>query len=100
MPVYLSAQNLADYDAQPSEFYRLENKRAQVAYLKERGYDGWYADMDSGGWGEISVFSPEQIKSATGQYRHIRPAQPEYPLLPEGGRGDRKRAGGSEAAGR
>lgn len=65
MPVYLSAQNLADYDAQPSEFYRLENKRAQVAYLKERGYDGWYADMDSGGWGEISVFSPEQIKSAT-----------------------------------
>lgn len=65
MPVYLSAQNLADYDAQPSEFYRLENKRAQVAYLKERGYDGWYADMDSGGRGEISVFSPEQIKSAT-----------------------------------
>jgi|GEM_PF-4992574 len=65
MPVYLSAENLADYDAQPSEFYRLENKRAQVAYLKERGYDGWYADMDSGGWGEISVFSPEQIKSAT-----------------------------------
>ena len=65
MPVYLSAQNLADYDAQPSEFYRLENKRAQVAYLKERGYDGWYADMDSDGWGEISVFSPEQIKSAT-----------------------------------
>ena len=65
MPVYLSAENLADYDAQPSEFYRLENKRAQVAYLKERGYDGWYADMDSDGWGEISVFSPEQIKSAT-----------------------------------
>ena len=62
--VYLSARNLADYDNQPSEFYRLRDKRDQVAWLKERGYDGWYADMDSGGWGELSVFSPNQIKSA------------------------------------
>lgn len=65
LEVYLSAKKLADYDSQPSEFYRLRDKREQVAYLKKRGYDGWYADMDSGGWGEVSVFSPEQIKSAT-----------------------------------
>lgn len=65
MEVYLSGGKLADYDNQPSEFYRLRNKREQVAYLKKRGYDGWYADMDSGGWGEVSVFSPNQIKSAT-----------------------------------
>ena len=61
--VYLSGKKLADYDNQPSEFYRLRNKRNQVAWLKERDYDGWYADMDSGGWGEISVFSPNQVKS-------------------------------------
>ena len=65
LEVYLSAEKLADYVSQPAEFYRLRNKREQVAYLKKRGYDGWYADMDSGGWGEVSVFSPEQIKSAT-----------------------------------
>ena len=65
MKVYLSGEKLADYDNQPHEFYRLHNKREQVAYLKKRGYDGWYADMDSGGWGEVSVFSPNQIKSAT-----------------------------------
>ena len=65
MEVYLTADNLADYDNQPSEFYKLHNKRAQVEYLKKRGYDGWYADMDSGGWGEVSVFSPTQVKSAT-----------------------------------
>lgn len=63
--VYLSGRNLANYDNQPTEFYRLKNKREQVKWLKDRGYDGWYADMDSGGWGEISVFSSEQIKSAT-----------------------------------
>lgn len=65
MEVYLSARNLANYDDQPSEFYALRNKRKQVEWLKQRGYDGWYADIDSGGWAEISVFSPEQIKSAT-----------------------------------
>ena len=65
MEVYLSAENLADYNDQPSEFYQLKDKREQVQWLKERGYDGWYADMDSGGWGEVSVFSPNQIKSAT-----------------------------------
>ena len=65
MKVYLSGEKLADYDNQPREFYRLHNKREQVAYLKKRGYDGWYADMDSDGWGEVSVFSPNQIKSAT-----------------------------------
>ena len=63
--VYLQGKNLADYDNQPSEFYRLRDKRAQVEYLKNKGYDGWYADMDSDGWGEVSVFSPGQIKSAT-----------------------------------
>lgn len=65
MEVYLTGNNLADYDNQPSEFYRLRDKKAQVQWLKDRGYDGWYADMDSGGWGEISVFSQGQIKSAT-----------------------------------
>ena len=65
MEVYLSAENLADYNDQPSEFYQLKDKREQVQWLKERGYDRWYADMDSGGWGEVSVFSPNQIKSAT-----------------------------------
>lgn len=62
--VYLAGKKLADYDNQSSEFYQLRNKREQVEYLKERGYDGWYADMDSGGWGEVSVFSNTQIKSA------------------------------------
>lgn len=63
--VYLRGENLADYDNQPSEFYKLKTKREQVEWLKDRDYDGWYADMDSDGWGELSVFSPEQIKSAT-----------------------------------
>ncbi len=63
--VYLTGENLANYDDQPSEFYRLRNKRDQVAYLKAKGYDGWYADMDSDGWGEVSVFTQAQIKSAT-----------------------------------
>ncbi len=75
MEVYLTAQNLADYDNQPSEFYRLRNKRNQVEWLKERGYDGWYADMDSDGWGEVSVFSSEQIKSVdnTGTFDSANP---------------------------
>ena len=63
--VYLSADKLADYDNQPSEFYKLKSKREQVEYLKAKGYDGWYSDMDSGGWGEVSVFSNTQIKSTT-----------------------------------
>ncbi len=63
--VYLQADNLANYDDQPLEFYQLRNKRKQVEWLKERGYDGWYADMDSDGWGEVSVFKNTQIKSAT-----------------------------------
>ncbi len=62
--VYLQGRKLADYDNQPREFYRLKDKRAQVEYLKDKGYDGWYADMDSDEWGELSVFSPGQIKSA------------------------------------
>ena len=62
--VYLSGRNFANYDDQPIEFYHLKNKREQVDWLKARKYDGWYADMDSGGWGEVSVFYPEQIKSA------------------------------------
>ena len=73
---YLSAENLANYDQQPSEFYRLKDKREQVEYLKDLGYDGWYDDMDSGEWGEVSVFSPTQIKSATdnlGTYSRYTP---------------------------
>ena len=65
LEVYLQGKKLADYDNQPSEFYRLKDKRAQVDYLKNKGYDGWYADMDSDGRGEVSVFSLGQIKSAT-----------------------------------
>lgn len=63
--VYLHAKKWADYDNQPPEFYRLKNKKEQVEYLRERGYDGWYSDLDSGGYAEFSVFSPNQIKSAT-----------------------------------
>ncbi len=62
--VYLTDRNLADYDNQPTEFYKLRDKRQQVEWLKERGYEGWCADMDSEGWGEYSVFSPSQVKSA------------------------------------
>ena len=64
LEVYLTGEKFADYDNQPSEFYRLKDKREQVEWLKKRGYDGWYSDMD-GGWGEVSVFNPNQIKSAT-----------------------------------
>ena len=36
------------------------------AILKELGYDGWLADFENGkGWGEISAFYPNQVKSAT-----------------------------------
>ncbi len=44
--VYLTGENFADYDNQPSEFYKLKNKKEQVEWLKKRGYDGWYADAD------------------------------------------------------
>jgi len=56
---------LLNEDGTPKVFYQFKSKREQVAWLKDRGYDGWYADMDSGCWGELSVFSPNQIKSAT-----------------------------------
>lgn len=64
MEVYVSLENPIDYNDMPSEIYKLRDKRAQVEALKELGYDGWYADMDTG-WGEVSAFYPEQIKSAT-----------------------------------
>lgn len=63
MPVYVNLQNPVDYNDMPSELYKLRNKKAQVEALKKLGYDGWIADMDTG-WGEISAFYPEQIKSA------------------------------------
>ncbi|MBQ2718568.1 MAG: hypothetical protein IJF73_00705 [Clostridia bacterium] len=75
--VYLTGQKLADYDNQPTEFYKLKSKKEQVAWLKKRGYDGWYADMDSDGWGEVSVFSPEQIKSATDNIGTFDAANPD-----------------------
>ena len=37
MPVYLTSEKLANYDEQPHEFYKLNNKREQLAYLKARG---------------------------------------------------------------
>lgn len=64
MEVYVSLQNPIDYNDMPSEIYRLKDKKAQVEALKKLGYDGWYCDMDTG-WGEVSAFYPEQIKSAT-----------------------------------
>ena len=70
MPVYLAGRNLADYDNQPSEFYKLRSKREQVQWLKDRGYDGWYADMDSGGWGKVSVFS-ESEKTSQGMHQGV-----------------------------
>ena len=64
MEVYVNLQNPIDYNDMPSEIYRLKDKKAQVEALKKLGYDGWYCDMDTG-WGEVSAFYPEQIKSAT-----------------------------------
>ena len=64
MEVYVNLQNPIDYNDMPSEIYRLKDKKAQVDALKKLGYDGWYCDMDTG-WGEVSAFYPEQIKSAT-----------------------------------
>ncbi len=65
VPVYVSLSNPIDYNDMPSEIYKLRNKRAQVEALKKLGYDGWYCDMETG-WGEVSAFYPNQIKSATG----------------------------------
>jgi len=64
MKVYVNLQNPIDYNNMPTEIYRLKDKKAQVEALKKLGYDGWYCDMDTG-WGEVSAFYPEQIKSAT-----------------------------------
>jgi len=64
MPVFLSIQNPIDYENMPSEITRLPDKKAQVEALKNFGYDGWYANIDTG-WGEYSAFNPNQIKSAT-----------------------------------
>ena len=64
MEVYVNLQNPIDYNNMPSEIYRLKDKKAQVDALKKLGYDGWYCDMDTG-WGEVSAFYPEQIKSST-----------------------------------
>ena len=64
MEVYVNLQNPIDYNDMPSEIYRLKSKKEQVNALKKLGYDGWYCDVDSG-WGEVSAFYPEQIKSAT-----------------------------------
>ncbi|MGN1419672.1 MAG: LPD23 domain-containing protein, partial [Acutalibacteraceae bacterium] len=63
MPVYVKLNNPIDYNDMPSEIYRLTDKKSQVEALKKLGYDGWIADMDTG-WGEVSAFYPEQIKSA------------------------------------
>ncbi len=84
MKVYLSAEKLADYDNQPSEFYRLKDKKAQVEWLKRKGYDGWYADMDSDGWGEVSVFYSTQIKSATSNIGTFDKTNPDIRYAVEG----------------
>lgn len=63
MAVYVNLQNPVDYNDMPLELYALKDKKAQVEALKKLGYDGWMADMDTG-WGEVSAFYPEQIKSA------------------------------------
>lgn len=64
MAVYVNLQNPIDYNDMPSEIYKLKDKRAQVAALRKLGYDGWICDMDTG-WGEVSAFNSNQIKSAT-----------------------------------
>lgn len=63
MEVFVKLQNPIDYNEMPAEIYKLRTKKGQVEALKSLGYDGWYADMNSG-WGEISAFYSEQIKSA------------------------------------
>ncbi len=75
IPVYVNLQNPIDYNNMPSEIYKLKDKHEQVEALKQLGYDGWVADMESG-WAEISAFYPEQIKSA---YDNIGTFDPQTP---------------------
>ena len=91
MPVYVNLRNPFDYEhGEVPEPYRerwrnTKDKREQVAILKELGYDGWLADFDNGeGWGEISVFEPTQIKSATDNTGAFNPSNPDirYSLAP------------------
>lgn len=64
MAVYVNLQNPIDYNDMPSDIYKLKDKKAQVAALRKLRYDGWMCDMDTG-WGEVSAFNSNQIKSAT-----------------------------------
>lgn len=63
MALFINLRNPINYDTFdfPEVF---QNKREQVAYLKDKGYDGWMAEMEDG-YGEVSAFYPNQIKSAT-----------------------------------
>lgn len=72
MPVYVNLRKPFDYEngtvpeAYKERWRNVKDKREQVAILKELGYDGWLANFENGkGWGEISAFYPNQIKSAT-----------------------------------
>ena len=72
MPVYVNLRKPFDYEngivpeAYKGRWRNAKDKREQVAILKELGYDGWLANFENGkGWGEISAFYPNQIKSAT-----------------------------------
>ena len=65
MPVFLNLRNPISFDDIPAEvFDATENKAEMVEWSKQNGYDGWMTDMDDG-WGELSAFYPNQIKSAT-----------------------------------
>lgn len=65
MPVFLNLRNPISFNDIPAEvFDATENKAEMVEWSKQNGYDGWMTDMDSG-WGELSAFYPNQIKSAT-----------------------------------
>ena len=72
MEVFINIKKPFNYenDTVPEDYQgrweNAENKREQVGILKELGYDGWIGDFENGkGWGEISAFNPNQIKSAT-----------------------------------
>ena len=84
MPVYVNLRNPFDYehgevpDAYKERWRKATDKREQVAILKELGYDGWLADFQNGnGWGEISAFYPNQIKSATANTGAFNPRNPD-----------------------
>ena len=63
MSVFLNIRNPISFNDIPAEvFDATENKAGMVEWSKQQGYDGWITDIEDG-WGELSAFYPNQIKS-------------------------------------